>query len=253
MTNMKSTPTLFQRAMVQAMLLQVDPKTQTRRPVKGEALDWLEAHNFTPDFVALPTNTLCPYGYEGDQLWVRETFFAYGRWETRFSAKKGRDEWHFVDMTLESGRNYLFAADNENYAANLGANQGRGVYPGWWKRPAIFMPRAASRITLEIVSVRVERLQDISESDAKAEGVEPLDFDRDGRTDRDFKLCPQCGGTGLYTAYGSNGGAMPDTDCMECDTHVKRYRHLWESINGTDSWDLNPWVWVVQFKRINQS
>jgi hypothetical protein len=209
---MKSTPTLFQRAMVNAMLREVDPKTITRRPVKGEALDWLEAHNFTPELVALPENTLCPYGYAGDQIWVRETFFAWGRWETRFSAKKGRDEWHFVDMTLETGHAYCYVADGVQPALLAGKRDG-GVTPKWWKRPAIFMPRAASRITLELTGVRVERLQDISEADAIAEGC----------------------GLGDYID-------MPGPVSFKRGYHI-----LWESINGQGSWDLNPYVWVIEF------
>ena len=77
--------------------------------VKGTALDWLG--EFTPEYVAAPENHLSPYGHAGDRLWVKETFFAFGRWETRFSAKKSRDEWHFVDMTAESNKDYLYAAD----------------------------------------------------------------------------------------------------------------------------------------------
>ena len=113
------------------------------------------------------------------------------------------------------------------------------------------MPRWASRITLEITGVRVERLQDISEADAKAEGCERLYDDEPGhvyRDEPDWKICPQCGGTRLYTAFNPmTGGALPDTDCLQCDTYVKRYMHLWESINGQGSWDANPWVWVISF------
>jgi hypothetical protein len=110
------------------------------------------------------------------------------------------------------------------------------------------MPRKASRLTLEIVSVRVERLQDISEEDAMAEGVLPLPDDR-SEVEFDKSLCPTCGGTGLYTAFASNGGAMPDTDCSDCDTFKKRYAILWESINGPGSWALNPYVWKIEFRR----
>jgi hypothetical protein len=70
--------------------------------------------------------------------------YAFGRWETRFSQKKGRDEWHFVDMTLECGHSYCYDADQSNPVPMRGRRDA-GVTPGWWKRPAIFMPRAASR------------------------------------------------------------------------------------------------------------
>jgi hypothetical protein len=220
---MKQTPTLFQRPMVQAILRDIDPKTQTRRHLKGTALEWLDVHNFTHEFVALPSNHLCPYGYAGDQIYVKETFFAWGRWETRFSAKKGRDEWHFVDMTLECGKDYLYAADGVSNIQAFIKRRG-GVEPMYWKRPAIFMPRAAVRIWLEVVSVRIERLQDISEADAIAEGIE-----QSGNCNwRDYMDHP-------YNDF----------------TSARRsYRSLWESINGKDDWASNPLVWAIEFKRI---
>ena len=180
-----------------------------QNPQRDTALDWL----------------LCPYGQPGDRLWVRETFNAYGRWETRFDAKKGRDEWHFIDMTLESGKAYVYAADGAPHDFKKG-NQRGGITPTWWKRPAIFMPRAASRITLEITGVRVERLQDISEADAIAEGCkfyEPAN-------------------------YLSHGGWSHDGRYVHA-TALASYKQLWEAINGAGSWDLNPLVWVVEFKK----
>ncbi len=85
-------------------------------------------------------------------------------------------------------------------------------------RPSIHMPRAASRITLEITGVRVEKLQEISEADAMAEGATPV-------------LVPP------------DGGSAP---------HVEGFRVLWESINGAGSWDANPWVWVLEFRRLER-
>jgi hypothetical protein len=226
---LKSTPMLYQRAMVQAILREVDPKTITRRHVKGKALDWLKPHNFTPEFVANPDNHLSPYGYAGDQIRVKETFYAFGRWETRFSAKKGRDEWHFVDMTLECGKTYLYAADEVLPADLPEQKKGRGgVAPTWWKRPAIFMPTAASRITLEITSVRVERLQDISEADADAECF---------GGDFPSNVLPE-----LFPGTADDWGHLSMAQC---------YRRLWESINGPGSWDANPWVWVIEFQLMN--
>lgn len=98
-------------------------------------------------------------------------------------------------------------------------------------RPSIHMPRWASRITLELTDVRVERLQQITESDAIGEGIERVD---------DFFGCP------CWKAYGEPDGA--DVSCP--DDPIGSYRSLWESINGAGSWDANPWVWVLEFRRL---
>lgn len=194
-----------------------DEKTQTRRVVKGWPLDWLQPGMFTPEYVASPENKASPYGQPGDRLWVRETFWAFGRWETRFSEKKGRDEWHFVDMTLETSQTYLHQAP-----AGWAKPKRAGATPAWWKRPAIFMPRAACRIVLEITGVRVERLQDISDEDCIAEG---------------------CGAT--REAIG-----VPMTTPTGETIPRAMFRALWESINGPGSWDANPWLWVITFNRL---
>jgi hypothetical protein len=129
-----------------------------------------------------------PYGKPGDRLWVRETW----AW---FDAEKGHEG--YVYRASENGQ----AWERED--------------EGWRWKPSIHMPRAASRITLEVESVRVERLNDCSLEDAVAEGV----------SDRDP-------GTGAW------------------QNPKEQYADLWESINGPGSWDANPWVWVVTFKRI---
>ncbi|WCM21435.1 hypothetical protein NDK50_08285 [Paraburkholderia bryophila] len=216
---MKERPILMNGAMVRATLRDEASKTQTRRIVKGMALDWLQPGMFSPEYVASPGSILSPYGFAGDRLYVRETFFAYGRWETRHNEKKGRDEWHFVDMTTECDRAYQYAADNPDVPVTTSRNG--GVTPAWWKRPAIHMPRAASRITLEVTGVRVERLQEISEADARAEGVTIEERHMNG-----------------YCA----GETRPPS--------IRAFRELWESINGADSWDANPWVWVVEFRKL---
>ena len=231
---MKERPILFSAPMVRAIL--DGQKTQTRRVIKPQP-EWTEpatAWTFHEDGHSGPgwyahnddypeEGSLfyrCPYGQPGDRLLVRETFFAYGRWETRFSAKKGRDEWHFIDMTEECGYTYRYAADHKELFP-LGTM--RSVLPGWHRRPAIFMPRRAVRIFLEVIAVRVERLQDISEADAVAEGIH------------------QQTTTGWFSVPGINGAGT---------TARAAYALLWNSINGAGSWDKNPWVWVVEFKRI---
>ena len=112
------------------------------------------------------------------------------------------------------------------------------------------MPRWASRLVVEITDVRVERLNDCSEADAIAEGVEPVEQEDIERTEPDHSICRWCGGNRLYTAFSGQGGALPDTDCLHCDTHLKRYEQLWDHINGAGAWEANPWVWVVELKRI---
>lgn len=225
---MNSLPILFSGAMVPPVL--AGSKTQTRRAVNPQPQvhksGWLEGEWLSKPFggLALPMlqdiTMYCPYGAPGDHLWVKETFYAWGRWETRFSAKKGRDEWHFVDMTLECGHRYHYAVDDEKLI--VGAKGRGGVTPMWWKRPAIFMPRAASRITLEVTEVRVERLQDISEADALAEGAPPSHPSID-RVSREFG---------------------------HKDFTRSWYAQLWDEINGPGSWDANPWVWCVSFGRV---
>lgn len=168
-------------------------KTMTRRVVKFKPIGYLGwVRNVFTHLFKLADAPLkemkCPYGVPGDRLWVRETFLDDG--ET-----KDRPQW-------------IYRADNENYPRHEGQN---------WK-PSIFMPRAASRILLEVTDVRVERLQDITEEDARAEGVEP-DVD-----------------AGYWKGY-----IFPGV----YDSAKKSFASLWQSINGLGSWDQNPWVWVV--------
>lgn len=224
---MTARPMLFSAPMIRALL--DGSKAQTRRVVKpprgfrcpGASNHWSDVdwkgdkesgqlawlvRGDAGSFRWLP----CPYGKPGDRLWCRETFFAYGRWETRFNAKKERDEWHFIDMTLECGHQYLYEPPVGWKKPNRA-----GVLPAWHRRPAIHMPRIASRILLEITEVRVERLLDISEADALAEGCQPLAKNNPHR-----------------------------------QTYRAGYEALWEDINGPGSWDANPWVWVISFKVI---
>ena len=226
----KDRPILFSAPMVRALL--DGSKTQTRRVVKpqppnvADGACWIEingmpawqwvANGDEQDIIASAKTFVCPYGQPGDRLWVRETHFAFGRWETRFNDKKGRDEWSFVDITQECGRQYSYPATGPRGVAH---KRDSGITPTWWERPSIFMPRAASRITLEITGVRVKRLQDISDSDALAEGIDA-------------------------------GESLP----MGCTKDAGRaaYSALWESINGPDSWAANPWVWVIEFKKASQ-
>lgn len=136
-----------------------------------------------------------PYGQPGDRLWVRETWLKTNPWGDHHTyGYRASDEAEFPDAI--------------------------------WK-PSIYMPRIASRITLEVTGVRVERLQDISEADAIAEG------------------CVK-NHNGYYW-----GGAHSVSGLKQFATEVRAYQDLWESINGPGSWDKNPWVWVVEFRRLS--
>lgn len=185
---MSERPILFSGPMVRAIL--EGRKTQTRRVVKGIALDWLRPDGFTPEFTASPENSLCPYGNPGDTLWVRETWGPF-----------------------EGG--FIYRADE---GPNVKPDDGR------W-HPSIHMPRDASRLSLLIKSVRVERLQEISEADAFAEGV------------------------GHYVDSGAAGEATPDG----ARTAREWFAQLWDTINAkSHPWASNPWVWVVEFEKINK-
>lgn len=234
-------PILFSAAMIRALL--DGTKAQTRRLVKPDpgpywnpvvglfnpvVIDNGGNEAPGPEIFGASDETTgrkFPYGGPGHRIWVRETFYAYGRWETRFSAKKKRDEWHFIDMTLACDRAYQYAADNPDVPLAKGRG---GALPGWCTRPAIFMPRAACRILLDITGVRVERLNDCSEADALAEGI-----DADLLAERQDSYDIVCKGT----------------DASGRATAQSMYLELWESINGAGSWAANPWVWVIEFER----
>jgi hypothetical protein len=200
----KEKPILFSAPMIKAIL--EDRKTQTRRIVKhpeyfgcftGDCPHEYqkqcdESILFVPD---------CPYGTPGDRLWVRETFcVGYPTGEPHhWSAIKPTSELH------QAERRAFYRADGEDPKD--------GPQRHW--TPSIHMPRWASRITLEVTGVRVERLQTITEADARAEGVERTD-ELTGTADDILSL-----------------------------RHA--YSLLWEQINGAGSWESNPFVWCISF------
>ena len=158
-------------------------KTQTRRVMKFPAgLHQPCADDNAQDLIQI---FKCPYGQLSDLLWVRETF-------------------------ANTHHGLFYKADDET------------VYPtdGRWKSPR-FMPRTASRLTLRITDIRVERVQDISEKDAFAEGMQP-----------DNNM--------LHATFGT-----------EKET-IASFINLWVSIHGKDAWFRNDWVWVIGFERYEQ-
>lgn len=192
---MTERPILFSAPMVRAIL--DGRKTQTRRVVKLWNPPELKTHIIPPDLAYFPDfncyRSTCPYGQIGDRLWVRETLKLKSVIDTK---------------TGELGIAAYYAAGGEHQAFMW--NGRRDVE----SIPSIHMPRWASRITLEITDVRVERLKDISTADAIAEG-------------HDFSSADE---------YAWNPYAW--------------FKQLWQSINGPSSWDANPWVWVIRFKRV---
>lgn len=205
----KERPILFSGPMVRAIL--EGRKTQTRRMLKPQPpkeTGWFVEnqicgrHTSYREFEGLKSTGMgdghvcfikCPYGQPGERLWVKETFTA-GR-----VGKRG----HWV----------AYRQPAPGYCKPFGENETK------WTS-SMFMPRWASRILLEIVSVRVERLQDISQQDAMAEGAPPSHRSID-RISRQFG----------YEDFSRSWFAQ-----------------LWQSINGPESWAANPWVWVVEFK-----
>jgi hypothetical protein len=215
-TSVKERPILFSGAMVRALL--DGSKTQTRRVLKRAAgpslsvdcddqgvaeLSWLYGDGPGHEVLERIERVLCPYGAPGDRLYVRETWAQ--------------------PTTLDPGPTFYRA----DYPACVPAGF-ENIPPAdaiTWK-PSIHMPRAASRITLEVTGVRVERLQDISEDDAIAEGI-------------DGAMCAAAVGRSP-----SRATLLPAA--------VHGYAHLWESLNAARGygWDVNPFVWVVEFRRV---
>lgn len=213
---MKERPILFSAPMVRALL--AGTKTQTRRvvtsqPARNRPHDggtvWVQK-----DGLLVPVGTVghltvrekqglrCPYGAPGDRLWVKEKTI------------KVEDRGWVGPVYAESD------AGAQAFEWGYGESDDPDHIPphAIKCRPSLFMTRAMSRITLEITGVRVERLQDISEADCRAEGA--------------------LGGHGSIPGY------------AYAATPPEHYRHVWKSINGPGSWDANPWVWCVEFRRV---
>ncbi len=235
---MTDRPILFSAPMVRAIL--EGRKTQTRRVVKGgemaavpfdripsEEIESLELRGWR-EWIPLHLGPPCPYGQPGDRLWVRETY-RIGAWKKnklgalvsvacdyRASPELKKTPWVspsalqcalIVPKLMDELEECYF------FEEGLNTTWPPGDSPLPWK-PSIHMPRWASRITLEITNVRVERLQDISNADALAEGI--VD-----NAHPDYGFGPR-----------------------------QEFKELWTSINGPESWAANPWVWVIEFKRI---
>lgn len=193
--------------MVEA--IEDDRKTMTRRVVKDkQTLAVIEAG------ILKGIETLCPYGQIGDVLWVKETHWAFGEWEPNGTTKTGKQRWEFkrhidTDVVFKKPGTVMPL---------------RYRKAGWYKRPSLFLQKRDARIFLRITNIRVERLQDISEEDAKKEGVQALRY-----------------GYKHYTLKGASA------------EHARHsFLTLWKSINGEQSWNSNPYVWVIEFEKISK-
>lgn len=221
---MKEHPILFSGPMVRALL--DGRKTQTRRIVNWplmSASDGSKRRVLVEADVPLlqeilkgpfksPLTRFCPYGKAGDRLWVRESFCCFGSSDS-------------ITPTVPRSCQIRYRADNGPAVWIPMPAEAKEPKPSLKGKPSIHMPRWISRITLEIVSVRVERLQDITEKAAIAEGVE------------------------VSSVWPSSFRDYQDDDGWFAHS-VGSYHSLWESINGPGSWKANPWVWVVEFKRV---
>lgn len=185
---MKERPILFSGPMVRAIL--AGRKTMTRRVVKVNA---------SGRYLG------CPYGGPGDRLWVRETWATSAYCNERAPAE-----------TASHGLPFWYAADGVVNFTGATTGGPEFITRGKW-RPSISMPRWASRIALEITNVRCERLQEISEGDAIAEGWKALANDNPG-----------------------NGGPFD------------WFRVLWDSTTKKHPWPSDPHVWVIEFKRVSE-
>lgn len=235
---MKERPILFSAPMIRAIL--DGSKTQTRRIVKHDPGPYwnpvvglynpiiIENGGYEapgPEIFGASDEThgrKFPYGQPGDKLWVRETWGVVSNdWDENGNMidwVPDRPATAIHEMPFGQGYysgHAIYAADGVYEWA--GDDDGGGEPRSAW-HPSIHMPRAASRILLEIASVRVERLNDISDVDALAEGAK--------------------GGHGVIPSYHYNA------------TPSEHFSHIWESINGAGSWEANPFVWVVEFKRV---
>lgn len=215
-TAVKERPILFSEPMVRAII--AGQKTQTRRVVKAglQPDEWLDRCQYNAKGWAVNNDegcdckhgVSCPYGEIGDRLWVREA-------------------WSIVPHVTEDGPKNKAKGDGTGVTWRAAWD---GNPSGFKWKPSIHMPRWASRINLEIVGVDVERLKDIKDLDAIAEGI--LQTSDESVTDRTWLD---------YSGLGVSWTKFP----------IHSYRTLWESINGSGSWDSNPWVWVIVFKKVS--
>lgn len=213
---MKEYPINFADWEVLAAL--ADRKSQARQVMEPQPLGKIALHplgrwypaNFKDDPVIGQVSWRCPFGVPGDRLWVRET-------------------WAQPYRRTPTSPGCVYGADDDGIHLNPGSMDGR------W-RPSIHMPRWASRLTLEVADVRVERVQGISESDCEAEGI--------------YKL------SAFSSYYDTSESIVADLDPVHWRKHRKRcFAKLWDTRNAKrgHGWEVNPYVWVPTFRRLKDN
>jgi len=212
----KETPIIFSTPMVQAIL--EGRKTMTRRILKVQPKDNQDWKLST----MMSSSSREDKKHEGKLHWVvYNNKFSIKEYDERYFlcpfGKVGDQLWvrECFQYKLNDKTMVAYRADVHESAATVIS----------WK-PSIFMPKAAARIWLEITNIKVERLNEITEEDALCEGVE---FDDENKFWFDYS-----------------------NPLSECYNPIQSFETLWMKINGEDAWDLNPWVWVIEFKRINK-
>lgn len=213
---MTEKPIQFSAPMVRAIL--DGRKTQTRRVVKPQPHDVadLTSEQLNAAWQEGWVDEKCPYGDIGNYLWVREAWQALPEYDQT------------LPRDIPEGADIIYNADRPHAPWDSR------------KRNALYMPRWASRITLKITDVRVERIQDISEDDARAEGITAITKDRQ---------IIKYGIPDMDGMPGTDDYGWPWKDWQRCP--VKAFRLLWQSIHGGDpvkDWAKNPLVWVIEFE-----
>ena len=225
-------PMLFSTPMVQALL--AGRKTQTRRVCKLQPnADCYYISEYSQGVLTINYNQgdenpklKCPIDV-GDTIWVRESFYAWGYWLKNGFSKNGKQKWKFKDLSDDIFE-YKYTNNKPVCVSRLKFEGVRGYY----KRSSLFMPKSACRIWLEIINIRVEHLNYISQIDAVAEGIEVIDgILNDSPTFKNYQE------SGIENGYG-----FPHNS----------YFSLWDLINGKDSHKENPLVWVYDFEVVQE-
>lgn len=176
----------------------------------------------------------CPFGKPGDRLWVRE---AWGINDYRYGGKNSIPKTRPIDLA-------------SNNLVHFATKSDAGILNEITRRSSIHMPRWASRLTLIVTDVRAQRLQDISEEDARAEGatMRPKCNGRMGHLNGWSMDWSEIGKPSRF----ADGGVLRERDISLCDPQAA-FASYWNHINGPDAWDENPWVWAVSFEVLRKN